>query len=119
MRMLAMVIGLAGGIIAVIVTVLYAFFHTLGRVAGIAADSSHMFIGLGLSVAAIVGSLFLPVIVDVGEVLLIIAIIGLFFILGWWALIPNAFLLVAAVLAFVDRRRRVAERRAQTVASQG
>jgi hypothetical protein len=42
-RMLALIIGLFGVIIAFIINLLYSFLHVLGRVAGITSDQTHFF----------------------------------------------------------------------------
>lgn len=88
-------VALFNGLIAVIATVavdaLYSLAHTLQRVAGFTPDSSHFFIGLGVAVVQILGlivSLFNSV---VGAIVLLLASIGFFFIVGWWAIIPLVF----------------------------
>ncbi len=108
MRMLALIIGLFGVVVAFVINLLYSSFHVLGRVAGITNDQSHFFFGLLVILIGLVGSilaLFIPI---VGAVLLAVAGIAFFFIAGWWALLASPFLLIAAVLAY--RYSRVQQR---------
>lgn len=105
MRVVGMIVGLVGTAIALILNILYSLAHVLGRISGISADSSHFFIGLGLTLVALVGSLTALTSPETSAVLLVIATIGFFFIMGWWALIIAPFLLVAAALVYLDRTR--------------
>lgn len=103
-RMLALIIGLIGVVIAFIINILYSSFHVLGRVTGITNDSTHFWWGLLVVLIGIVGSflvLFIPI---VAAVLLLVAGIAFFFVAGWWALFASPFLLVAAALAYNHSR---------------
>ncbi len=106
MRVLAMIVGLVGVVIAFVVNLLYSSLHVLGRVAGITSSPSHFFFGLLVILIGLIGSvlaMFAPI---VGAVLLAVAGIAFFFIAGWWALFASPFLLIAAVLAFEHTRTR-------------
>lgn len=103
MRVLALFIGLFGSIVAFVVNTLYSLFHFLGRIGGITADQSHFFIGTGLAIVAFVGAMLIVVSPLVGVALLALATIGLFFIMGWWALLAAPFLVFAAILAVAAR----------------
>jgi hypothetical protein len=100
---MVLAIGVCGAVIGFILTLLYAAFHTLGRIAGITNDSSHLFIGLLLSLAAFVGALVCIINPVLGAVLLVVAAIGFFFTMGWWALLAAPFLLLAAFMAYRQR----------------
>ena len=104
MRMLALIAGLVGVVVAFIVNLLYSFFHVLGRVAGITNDSSHFFWGLFVVLIGFVGSLLVLVSPTIGAVLLVVAAIAFFFIAGWWALLASLLLLIAAALAYNHSR---------------
>ncbi len=104
LRTIGMIIGLVGAVLGLIVQLLYSTFHVLGRVAGVAADSSHFFGGIFLLLIGTVGAFMAPVLPIVSSVLLVIAGIGFFFAVGWWALIVSPFFLVAAVLVFSNQR---------------
>ena len=104
MRILSLIIGLIGVVIAFFVNIFYSSFHVLGRVSGITNDQTHFFWGLFVVLIGLVGSLFVLFIPTVGMVLLLVAGIAFFFIAGWWALLASPFLLVAAFLAY--RRSR-------------
>lgn len=105
-RILAMFVGILGVIIAFFINILYSMFHVLGRVAGITNDRSHFFWGLLVVLIGLVGSLLEPFSPIIGAVLLLVAAISFFFIVGWWAFLASPFMLVAAALAFKYSRRR-------------
>jgi len=104
MRILAMIIGLVGVVLAFVVNLLYSSLHVLSRVSGIVTGPSHFFFGLLVILIGLIGSvlaMFAPI---VGAVLLAVAGIAFFFIAGWWALFASPFLLIGAVLAFEHSR---------------
>jgi hypothetical protein len=99
-----MVLGIFGAAVAFVLNSLYSLAHVLGRIAGITADRSHFFIGTGLTIVALIGAVCVPSSPELGAVLMVLATIGFFFILGWWAVIPAIFLLTAAGFALMNRR---------------
>lgn len=103
MRVLALFIGLFGSIVAFVVNMLYSLFHFLARIGGVTADQSHFFIGTGLAIVAFVGAMLVVSTPLVGAALLVLATVGLLFIMGWWVLLAAPFLLFAAILAFAGR----------------
>jgi hypothetical protein len=102
--MVTMALGLVGAILGFVINSFYSLFHFLGRISGITADSSHFFIGLGLTIIAVIGSLAALVAPELSALILLVATIGFFFIMGWWAIIPAIFLLVAAWFALRGRQ---------------
>ena len=106
-RTVALIIGLIGTVLALIVNILYSLFHVLGRVTGISADASHFWWGLLCCLLALVGSFLAPVIPIVAAILLLGTGIWFFFLVGWWAVIASPFLIVAAILTFSNRPVRV------------
>jgi hypothetical protein len=105
-RIVAMLIGLFGVIIAFFINILYSFFHVLGRISGITNDRSHFFWGLLVVLIGLVGTVLEPFSSIVGAVLLVVAAIAFFFIVGWWALLASPFMLIAAALAVKSMRER-------------
>ncbi len=103
MRTIAMIVGLIGVVIALIVNILYSLIHVLGRVAGITNDSTHFFYGLLVVLVALCGSFLAPVLPILAEIMLVAAGIGFFFVVGWWAFLASPFLIVAAILTFSNR----------------
>src|SRR5258708_19887677 len=100
MRVLAMIVGLVGVVLAFVVNLLYSSLHVLSRVAGITYSPSHFFFGLLVILIGLIGSgvaLFAPI---VGAVLLAGAGPPFFFFLGWGALFSSPLLLLAALLPF-------------------
>lgn len=104
MRTVAMIVGLVGTVLALIVNVMYSLLHTLGRVTGVTADTGHFFWGLFVVLLGLSGSLLAPILPIVSCILLAVAGVALFFVVGWWALIASPFLLVAAALTLSNRR---------------
>jgi hypothetical protein len=99
----ALTLGLVGAVVGFIVNLLYSLAHVLGRVAGVTANQSHFFIGTGLAILAGIGALVSAGAPEVGALLMVLAIIGFAFIIGWWAVIPGVFLVVAAGMAILGR----------------
>jgi hypothetical protein len=102
-RALILTLGIIGAVVAGIVATLYSLLHVLGRITGITDNSSHFFIGLALAVAGLIGAFTAIGSPSVGAALLAVAGIGLFFVVGWWALLAAPFLLAAAFLAYRNR----------------
>jgi tetrahydromethanopterin S-methyltransferase subunit E len=100
MRILALILGIVGVVIAFIINLLYSSLHTLGRISGISNDQTHFFWGLIVTFIGLIGSLFALFFPSGAVVLLLVAGIAFFFIAGWWALLASPFLLIAAFLAY-------------------
>jgi len=100
----ALILGLVGSAIALIVNISYSTFHHAASMLGDAnLDRTHGFIGLGLIVVGVIGSitaLFSPII---AALLLLIAGIGLFFVVKGFAIFSILFFVLAAIFAFVGR----------------
>jgi hypothetical protein len=104
LRTIAMIVGLIGTVIALAINILYSLFHVLGRIAGMASDSTHFFYGLIVVLVALGGSfltLWSPIL---AAIMLLASGIALFFVVGWWAFLASPFLLVAALLTFSNRK---------------
>ncbi len=102
-RLAAAVLGLIGVILALVVNFAYSGVHDFLNISGTSASNSHGFIGLGLIVLAFIGSvvaLFKP---RAAALLLLIGGAGFFYPVGWFALIASPFMLLGALLAFIDR----------------
>ena len=104
MRILALITGLVGVVIAFIVNLLYSSLYVLGRVSGIMSSPMHFLFGMLVIMIGLIGSVVAPFAPIVGGVLLAVAGIAFFFIAGWWALFASPFLLIGAVLAFEHNR---------------
>jgi len=104
LRTIALILGLTGAIVALIVNLLYTIVHLLGRVVGVTQDRTHFFFGLIVVLVGLAGSLLAPSYPLPAGLLLVVAGAGFFYVVGWWALIALPFLLVAAVLTLSNRR---------------
>jgi hypothetical protein len=104
MRTVAMIVGLIGAVLALVVTILYAVFHVLGLVTGLTQDVPHFFFGLFVTLLGTAGAFLAPILPIIAAVLLAIAGVAFFFVVGWWACFVSPFFLVAAALTFSKRR---------------
>lgn len=106
-RVGALILGLFGTIVALVVNFAYSGVHDALRLGGDKNIShSHGFIGFLLILVGFVGALLAVPAPAVAAVLLAIAAVGLFFIVKAYALFCSIFLLVAALLAYVDRTKK-------------
>ncbi|MBO0702181.1 MAG: hypothetical protein J2P38_04560 [Candidatus Dormibacteraeota bacterium] len=109
-RILALILGLVGSAIALIVDISYSAFHrAIGMLGDATLDRTHGFIGFLLVLVGVIGSilaLFQPV---VAAVFLLVAGIGLFFVVKGFALFSILFFVLAAIFAFLGRHHHHAE----------
>ncbi len=110
MRTLGMISGIFASVVAVIIDALYSFFHVLGRVSGITDDPSHFWWGLLVALIGFVGSLLSFGSPLVAAILMLIAGVAFFWIVGWWAIFASLFFFIGAALAFLDSRRAATTR---------
>jgi hypothetical protein len=103
-RTIALIVGLIGSVIALVVNILYTLLHVLGQVAGLTSDSAHFFYGLVVVLLGVAGSFLAPILPILAAAMLAIAGVAFFFIVGWWAFFASPFLLVAALMTFSKRR---------------
>jgi len=100
-RVIVFVLGVFGALEALFINIIYSSSTRFQNLVGLSPDASHGFIGLGLVLLGILGAilvLFRALIP--GAVLLLIAGVGFFFIVHWWALLASPQMLLAAFLAF-------------------
>lgn len=102
-RIAALIVGLIGAFDALVVNIVISTFHDVSRLLGFGADPTHGFIGLGLIILGLAGAVISVRFPLVGGVLLLIAGVGFFFVVHWWALLASPQLLVAGALAIADR----------------
>lgn len=106
MRVFALILGIAGGVIGFIINIVNSSVHFVGQVAGFTDNGGHLFIGTLVSIVACIAAILALFAPEVAAVLLILCAIGYFFAIGWWALIPAIFLLLGAWLAMRGRSER-------------
>ncbi len=101
LRVLATVVGLVGALIAFFVDLL----HTLVADSQKGFGSGHFFLGLLVTLLAFIGALLSWPFPVTAAVMMVLAAVGLFLIahVASWFAIP--FLLLAAILAFLDRKK--------------
>lgn len=98
-RLGALILGLIGVVIAFI-------FDVTGLLIGHALTGSqtHGWLGILFLLIGLAGSLIVFLTPEVAALLLIVAAIGFFFVFSWAAIIPAIFFVLAAILAYIDRR---------------
>ncbi len=109
-RLGALILGLFGVIVALVVNFAYSGVHDALRLGGDKNISqSHGFIGFLLIVVGLVGALLALPAPVVSAFLLLVAGVGFFFIVKAYAILASVFLLLAALLAYIDRNRKSAK----------
>lgn len=103
LRTLALVIGVIGFIIGVIVNFAFSAIRFIRDMAGAGVPPSHGVLGFLVLVVGLIGSLLAPFSAVPAAVLLLLAGIAMFFIIHWAALLVSPFFIVAAILAYLDR----------------
>jgi hypothetical protein len=103
-RITAMIFGLIGSAIALIIVLAWEAFHLTSVLVGGTTDSSSRtgwgLLLVGIAALASILALFLD---RISSILFLIAGIGLFWVISGWAVIPLIFFLIAAFFAFLDR----------------
>ena len=103
-RLAAAVLGLIGVVLALVVNFFFSGINDIIKISGATApDSTHGFIGLGLIVLAFVGAIIAVFKPRASALLLLIGGAGFFYPVGWFALIASPFMLLGALLAFIDK----------------
>jgi hypothetical protein len=99
LRLLATIIGVIGAFVALFVN----FFNSLIR-EGLGGHG-HLWVGLLLFLVALVGALISWPWPRTAALLMLIAALGFIYVAGIGAVIASPLLLIAAVLAFLDRKK--------------
>ncbi|HZC07868.1 MAG TPA: hypothetical protein VE338_19685 [Ktedonobacterales bacterium] len=105
LRTIGMILGLLASAIVLIIDILYSLTNTLDKLAGNTGFSSHFFIGLLVTLIGVVGAFLADPLPMASVLLMLIAAIGFFFLVGAWAIIPGVIFLIALALVFFDRNR--------------
>jgi hypothetical protein len=103
-RFTALIFGLIGSAIALIILVLWGTIHNvIGAFQDSSAGPNRLGWGLLLIGVAALASILALFLDRISSILFIIVGIGLFFVISGWAIIPLIFFLIAAFFAFLDR----------------
>ncbi|HEX5155940.1 MAG TPA: hypothetical protein VFW17_01870 [Ktedonobacterales bacterium] len=105
-RLLALIFGIAGGVIGFVINIINSATRFVGQIVGITDSGGHVIIGTLVAIVACIAAILAMFIPEVGAILLVLCAIGFFFAIGWWALIPAVFLLVGAWFAMRGRAER-------------
>jgi hypothetical protein len=99
----ALIVGGLGALVAMIIDFAWGATNAALNISGV--DTKHYPAGVGflLALLGLIGAVAAPFSGIVGAVLLAVAGIGLFFVMGWIAIFPAIFLFLGAFLAYIDR----------------
>lgn len=100
-RFFVFALGIVGAAAALGINVFYSVSTRFQSVVGLRPDASHGWLGLGCVILAFIGAclLLLRITIPAGIVLLIIAGIGFFFVVNWWAALASPQMFLAAFFA--------------------
>lgn len=108
-RVVAMIVGIVGSLLALLVTTITVVAYHLNQLFDTSGlldtRRSHGFVGLLSFVVGIIGSLLALLFPSTAAVLLLIAGLAMVYVAGGWGVVPLVVLGLAALLAFLDRRR--------------
>jgi hypothetical protein len=102
-RLGAIVVGVFGSLVALLVNFVFSASHDLAKAFGSDLPQSHGFLGLLLILVAFIGALMALPRPRTSAALLVIAGVGFFFIVKGFALFASPFFFISAALAFFDR----------------
>ncbi len=105
LRTIGMILGLLAGAIMLIIDILYSLTNTLSKLAGDTGFTSHFFLGLLCVILGVVGAFLADPLPTASVVLMLIAAVAFFFLVGAWAIIPGIIFLIAIAIVFFDRSR--------------
>jgi hypothetical protein len=114
LRIIGMIVGFVAAMIMLLVDILYSLTHVLARATGISADSSHFWWGLLITIVGFVGALLAPFSWGASVLMMLVATVAFFFVVGFWAIIPAIFFVVAMLLVYRDRSATTTGVRAPT-----
>jgi hypothetical protein len=104
-RTLAMGIGIAGAVVALIVTFINFLVKNI-QAGGL--GNAHTPTGIAMAILAGVGAVLALPFPMTSAVLMLIAGIGMLFVAGGWGAIPLVILAVGALFAYLDRKKAAA-----------
>lgn len=99
-RLGALILGALGVIIGFIVNLLVVFVRHV-----ITGANSHGVVGLLMVLLGLLATIIVGIAPESAALLFLIAGVVFFWVAGLWALLVSPFFLLAAVLAYLDRRR--------------
>ncbi len=103
LRVVAAIIGAVGAIILLIVNTVISGKHAASVVLGNSVPQSHGVIGLLAFLVGAIGVFTTLLKPAWGAALMAIAGLGFIYVAGWGALFATPFLVIAALVAFLDR----------------
>lgn len=120
-RIIMWLLGVIGAAAALAINIIYSTSTRFQSVVGMHPDTSHGWLGLGCAILAFIGAclLLFRFSIPAGVVLLVIAGIGFFFVVGAWALLASPQMFVAAFFGIYYYLAEKRERELRQAAQQG
>lgn len=103
LRFAAFIVGLIATFDGLVVNFIVSAYSDISRALGGTADPSHGIIGALICLVALIGAIAALRWPVVGGILLLLAGIGFFFIVHWWAFLAAPQMLAAGALALADQ----------------
>lgn len=109
-RTLAMVVGVVGALVALLVTITTVVAKHVGDIVNPASTgTSHGFIGFLCFIVGLIGALIAIPFPSAAALLMVIAGLAMIYVAGGWAIIGAPLLIIGAILAFLDRKKASAQ----------
>ncbi|HEV7125943.1 MAG TPA: hypothetical protein VGN32_00695 [Ktedonobacterales bacterium] len=100
-------VGMLVGIVGALLGLLFTFIHFGVKVADGAFGTGHTPTAIAMSILAFIGALLAIPFPVVSSAIMLVAGIVLIFAIQGFGVVPFIFLLIAAALVFLDRRKKV------------
>ena len=103
LRLATFLIGVIGAIDGIAINTIVSTVKAAARLMGADVDQSHGWIGLLLCLLALAAAFVALRWPSAAGLMFLVAGVGFVFVVHWWALLASPQMLVAALLAFMDR----------------
>lgn len=103
LRLATFLVGIIGAIDGIVINAIVSGVNAAARLMGADVVQSHGWIGLLLCLLALFGAFVALRWPIPAGIMFVIAGVGFFFVVHWWALLASPQMLVAAITAFADR----------------
>ena len=109
-RTLAMIVGIVGAIVALLVTIISVVGGHIDKAINPAAQgSTHGFIGTLCFIVGLIGALIAIPFPSAAALLMVVAGLAMIYVAGWGAIIGAPLLIIGAILAYLDRKKASAQ----------
>jgi hypothetical protein len=109
LRVVAAIVGAIGAIILIIVNAIISGTHFAGKLLGHSGPQSHGVIGIVTFLVGAVGVFTTLLNPKWGAAMMAVAGLGFIYVAGWFSLFATPILLIAALIAYLDRPKTAAK----------